>query len=124
MSETGQIRQRAHYSAKSLIADRSNTWKTYPQTMQTEGHIADARARLGLRIIKLRREQNMSQREFAQMVGINRTYLIDVEHGRRNIAFDNMMKIAGGLDITMSDLVYDIEYDGTSRHDCEVDSGR
>lgn len=82
--------------------------------MQIEGNIADARVRLGLRIMELRKAQHMSQRDFAQMVGINRTYLIDVEHGRRNIAFDNMMKIASGLDITMSDLVYNIEYDGRS----------
>ncbi len=55
------------------------------------------------------------QRQFAQMVGINRTYLIDVEHGRRNIAFDNMMKIAGGFDMTLSELVYDIEYQDISK---------
>ena len=80
--------------------------------MQTEGHIADARVRLGLRIKGLRKAQHLSQRAFAQMVGINRTYLIDVEHGRRNIAFDNLMKIADGFGITMSELIVDIEYDG------------
>lgn len=52
----------------------------------------------------------MSQSEFAQMIGINRTYLIDVEHGRRNVSFDNLMKIAAGFDISISELVYNIEY--------------
>lgn len=77
--------------------------------MHTEGYIADARLRLGRRIARLRMEQNMTQKNFAMMVGINRTYLIDVEHGKRNIAFDNMMKIAVGLDMTLSELVRDIE---------------
>ena len=80
--------------------------------MQTDGHIADARARLGLRIRELRKAQHLSQRAFAQMVGINRTYLIDVEYGRRNVSFDNLMKIAGGFGITMSELIVDVEYDG------------
>ncbi len=83
--------------------------------MHTEGPIAEARRRLGIKIAQLRTEENLTQRQFAQMVGINRTYLIDVEHGRRNIAFDNMMKIAGGFDMTLSELVYDIEYQDISK---------
>lgn len=54
----------------------------------------------------------MSQRAFAQMVGINRSYLSEVEHGKRNVAFDNLMKIAEGFGITMSELIVDVEYDG------------
>lgn len=80
--------------------------------MQTEGHIADARRKLGMKIAELRKSQRFTQRDFAEMVGINRTYLIDVEHGRRNIAFDNMMKISEGLGVTLSELVCGIEYDG------------
>jgi transcriptional regulator with XRE-family HTH domain len=60
----------------------------------------------------LRKAQNLSQRKFALMIGINRTYLIDVEHGRRNVAFDNLMKIATGLGVSISELVADIEYKG------------
>ena len=93
-----------------------STYKLFqPNTlrgMQTDGYIADARARLGIRIKELRKAQHLSQREFALMIGINRTYLIDIEHGRRNVAFDNMYKIASGLDVTMSDLLMDVEYDG------------
>ena len=80
--------------------------------MQIEGHIADARRRLGANIAERRKAQHFTQRDFAQMVGINRTYLIDIEHGRRNIAFDNMMKISSGLGITLSELVCNVEYDG------------
>ena len=54
----------------------------------------------------------MSQQAFAQMIGINRSYLSEVEHGKRNVAFDNLMKIAEGFDITVSELIIDIEYDG------------
>ena len=80
--------------------------------MQTDGHIAEARARLGVRIRDLREAQHMSQQAFAQMIGINRSYLSEVEHGKRNVAFDNLMKIAEGFDITVSELIIDIEYDG------------
>ena len=80
--------------------------------MQTEGHIAEARVRLGLRIRDLREAQHLSQSAFAQMVGINRSYLCEIEHGKRNVAFDNLMKIAEGFGITISELIVDVEYDG------------
>lgn len=38
------------------------------------------------------------------MVGMDRTYLIAVEHGRRNIAIENISKIANGLGVTLSEL--------------------
>lgn len=80
--------------------------------MHTDGYIFEAREKLGTRIMELRKAQNLSQRKFALMIGINRTYLIDVEHGRRNVAFDNLMKIATGLGVSISELVEDIEYKG------------
>ncbi len=80
--------------------------------MHTEGHIAEARVRLGARIRDLRNAQHLSQHDFAQMIGINRSYLSEIEHGKRNVAFDNLVKIAEGFGITASELIVDIEYDG------------
>ena len=87
-------------------------WRPYANYMHTDGYIFEAREKLGARIVELRKAQNLSQRKFALMIGINRTYLIDVEHGRRNIAFDNLMKIANGLGVSISELVANIEYKG------------
>ena len=62
------------------------------------------RKRLGLRIRDLRTQQGFSQRTFCLMIEMDRTYLIAVEHGRRNIAVDNLTKIARGLNVSLSDL--------------------
>ena len=62
------------------------------------------RKRLGLRIRDLRKQQGFSQRTFCLMIEMDRTYLIAVEHGRRNIAVDNLTKIAHGLNVNLSDL--------------------
>lgn len=59
---------------------------------------------LGARIRQLREQQGLSQRRFSMMVGMDRTYLIAVEHGRRNIAIENISKIANGLGVTLSEL--------------------
>lgn len=81
--------------------------------MITEGYIAQTRANLGKRIRALRVERGWSQYQFAEMVPIDRTYLIGVEKGRRNIAIDNIIKISDALGVTVSDLCYDIEYDSS-----------
>ncbi len=69
----------------------------------------DIRQRLGQRIRHLREGRGYSQRTFSLMIDMDRTYLIAVEHGRRNIAIDNLSKIAEGLDVTLSDLFRGID---------------
>ena len=64
---------------------------------------------LGIRIRQLREQQGLSQRRFSLMLGMDRTYLIAVEHGRRNIAIDNISKIANGLGVTLSELFEGID---------------
>lgn len=81
--------------------------------MVTEGDIAKTRANLGLRIRDLRMTRGWSQYAFADMVPMDRTYLIGVEKGRRNIAIDNLIKIARALDVTVAELCMDIEYDSS-----------
>lgn len=67
------------------------------------------REQLGKRIKRLREERAISQRKFALMIGMDRSYLISVEAGRRNIAIDNLAKIARGLDVTLSELMEGIK---------------
>ncbi len=59
---------------------------------------------LGKRISKIRNSQGLSQDKLCMMVGLGHTYLVDVENGRRNIGFENLCKIAGGLGVTVSEL--------------------
>ncbi|MDI9590818.1 MAG: helix-turn-helix transcriptional regulator [Acidobacteriota bacterium] len=72
--------------------------------MKTEGDIAAIRYNLGSRIKVLREGQNLSQYTFARMTELDRTYIIGVEKGRRNISIDNLCKISLGLGISLSEL--------------------
>lgn len=72
--------------------------------MKDETKYSDTRVKLGNRIKQLREEQHLSQRKFAMMIGMDRTYLIGVEKGRRNISVDNLAAIAHGLGVALSDL--------------------
>lgn len=67
------------------------------------------KAQLGAKIKRLRKEQGLSQRTLALMIGMDRTYLISVEHGKRNIALENIAKIAGGLGVSLSELFEGVE---------------
>ena len=60
--------------------------------------------RLGDRIRKLRKQQGWTQAEMAERVGIDRSFLADVERGKRNISILNLSHIAEGLNVTLSRL--------------------
>lgn len=73
------------------------------------GTRTDEKAQLGARIRRLRKGQGLSQRTLALMIGMDRTYLVAVEHGRYNIALDNIAKIASGLGVSLSELFEGVE---------------
>ena len=60
---------------------------------------------LGAAIRTRRTELNLSQEEFADLVGIHRTYIGSVERGERNLGARNLVRIADGLDLKVSELV-------------------
>lgn len=63
---------------------------------------------LGNRIRELRIRTGLSQEKFALQIGMDRTYFSSVEAGKRNIAIQNIKKIADGLGVTLSELFYGI----------------
>jgi len=65
---------------------------------------ADLLIRLGDRIRKLRKKRGWTQVEFAERVGLDRSFLADVERGKRNISILNVELIAKGLRMTLSQL--------------------
>lgn len=77
--------------------------------MEKNENILNMRMRVGTRIRNLRKNQHLSQYQFSRMIGMDRTYLIGVEKGRRNISLDNLSKIAQGLDVPLSSLFIDVE---------------
>jgi transcriptional regulator with XRE-family HTH domain len=58
-----------------------------------------------------RNEKGLSQREFADLAGLHRTYISAVERERRSIALDNIEKIASALNIEAYLLFVDHESD-------------
>jgi transcriptional regulator with XRE-family HTH domain len=50
-----------------------------------------------------------SQEEFAHVSGLHRTYIGQIERGEKNISFGNLVKIAGVLGVTLSELLTGLE---------------
>ena len=53
----------------------------------------------GTNLKKYRNELGVSQDKFAEMCGLHRTYISDVERFQRSIALENIQKIADALNI-------------------------
>jgi transcriptional regulator with XRE-family HTH domain len=53
----------------------------------------------------LRRAKNLSQEELSARAGVSRTYVSSVERRERNIAIDNIGKLAHALGVTPSKLL-------------------
>lgn len=53
----------------------------------------------GTNLKKYREEKNISQEKFAEMAGLHRTYISDVERFQRSISLNNVQKIADALEI-------------------------
>jgi transcriptional regulator with XRE-family HTH domain len=65
---------------------------------------ADLLNRLGNRIRKLRKARGWTQAEMSERVGIDRSFLADVERGKRNVSILNLELIAHGFKISLSQL--------------------
>ena len=53
----------------------------------------------GTNLKKYRNELGVSQEKFAEMCGLHRTYISDLERFQRSIALENIQKIADALNI-------------------------
>lgn len=53
----------------------------------------------GTNLRRYRNELGVSQERFAEMCGLHRTYISDIERFRRSIALDNVQKIADALGV-------------------------
>jgi transcriptional regulator, XRE family protein len=53
----------------------------------------------GTNLRKYREERNISQEKIAEMAGLHRTYISDIERFQRSISLGNVQKIADALEI-------------------------
>lgn len=57
----------------------------------------------------IRKGKGISQEALADMCELHRTYLSDVELGKRNISLENIDKIACALGMTVSELFQEVD---------------
>lgn len=66
---------------------------------------SETRQEFGARVRALREAGGISLRQFALTIGVNKSYLVDVEHGRRSPTLDTIERISNGLGVPISHLM-------------------
>jgi transcriptional regulator with XRE-family HTH domain len=62
----------------------------------------DIQISIGNHIKELREKKKLTQEELAEKSGLNRTFLIHIEKGRRNVSVKSLEKIFLGLGVSFS----------------------
>lgn len=65
--------------------------------------------RYGQAVRTIRLEQGISQEELADRCGLHRTYISDIELGKRNLSLENIERIAISLNKTLSEFFKEVE---------------
>jgi len=65
------------------------------------------KSRFGTRLRQLRDERGYSQEELAERAGLHRNYVGGVERGERNVALENIVKLAKALSVKPDELFAD-----------------
>ncbi len=63
----------------------------------------DIKSRIGQRIKELRKGLELSQESLAYKAEVDRTYVTDVENGRRNVSVEILEKLIGALEISFTE---------------------
>lgn len=61
--------------------------------------------KIGKNIRRIRKEKQLCQIDLAVTVGIDRSYLSEIENGRTNTSINVLFAIADALDVSMMDLI-------------------
>lgn len=64
----------------------------------------DIRVRFGKAVRKRRQKLGVSQEEFADLCGLDRTYIGGIERGERNVSLVNIERISKALGVSLSEL--------------------
>lgn len=65
--------------------------------------------RFGYAVRKIRQDRHISQEQLADMCGLHRTYISDVELGKRNVSLENIEKVALAFDLSIAELFIEVE---------------
>ncbi len=70
----------------------------------------DIKLKVGQRIKDLRKKLELSQEALANKANVDRTYMTDVENGRRNISVEVLERIIIGLGVSYSEFFNSKEF--------------
>ena len=62
-------------------------------------------ARFGIRLRKLRKEKGWTQVQMADALGVDRSYISDMERGKKNVCLPTLDVLAQGFGISMAKLI-------------------
>jgi transcriptional regulator with XRE-family HTH domain len=65
--------------------------------------------RFGETVRILRLNQGISQEELADRCGLHRTYISDIELGKRNVSLENIERISQALNVSLSVFFKEVE---------------
>ena len=73
----------------------------------------EIRVAYGKAVRAIRQDKKKSQEELGDLCGLHRTYISDIELGKRNVSLENIDKIAHALQVKKSELFIEVEqYEG------------
>jgi transcriptional regulator with XRE-family HTH domain len=92
------------------LADLSS--KDYKQDGRVSTSIA---VRFGLRLRELRKGRGWTQVRAAEEFGIDRSYISDMERGKKNVCLPTMEVLAQGFEISLAQLVKGLDRERPGR---------
>jgi transcriptional regulator with XRE-family HTH domain len=63
----------------------------------------DIKLKIGQRIKELRKQLELSQESLAYKAEVDRTYVTDVENGRRNVSVEILERLIKALDVSITE---------------------
>lgn len=70
----------------------------------------DIKLKVGQRIKEIRKQLEISQETLALKAEVDRTYVTDVENGRRNVSIEILEKIIAALNVSVSEFFTSKEF--------------
>jgi transcriptional regulator with XRE-family HTH domain len=58
----------------------------------------DVKVKYGKKVREIRKREGVSQESLADLAGLDRTYISDIENGKRNVSIETIFKIADALE--------------------------
>lgn len=91
-----------------LLLGRSSSSLLFASSRAEPTTAKDVSSRFGRRLRELRRSRDLTQVDMARRFGIDRSFISDVERGRKSISLPMLEVIALGLHVSLSELFKDL----------------